>query len=87
MAATLHTTVSGPTSRCAANGLATDWNGAFSGRGSSDLATSQTAGATAMAAAHQRQRGDGNDPVGMSSTTKARQVRATSVAASAYTAT
>jgi hypothetical protein len=40
-----------------------------------------------MTRAHHRQRGEGNDPDGVSSSTKAMHTRPTSVALSAYTAT
>jgi hypothetical protein len=70
-----------------ASGLETDSNGGKNGRGSNALEPSNAAGATAMTHAHHRQRGEGNDPVGVSSSTKEMHTRPTSVALSAYTAT
>ena len=45
------------------------------GRGYSTAATKPSAPAPATILAHQRQRGDGSDPVGVSSRTKAAQQR------------
>jgi hypothetical protein len=67
--------------------LGTDSNGGYNGRGTNALAISHITGATAVTRAHHRQRGEGSDPVGVSSSTKATQTRPTSVTLSAYTAT
>jgi hypothetical protein len=48
------------------------------------MASRQTAGAAAEALAHQRQRDEGSDPVGMSRSTKPRQVRAATTVVGRY---
>jgi hypothetical protein len=50
-------------------------------------ATTLTTGAAAAALAHQRQRGEGSDPVGVSSSTKPRAARAMTTVAGRYRAT
>jgi hypothetical protein len=46
------------------------WGSGYRGRGASVAATSPTTGAVAVTRAHQRQRDDGSDPVGVSNSTK-----------------
>jgi hypothetical protein len=50
------------------------------------MASRQATGAAAVAQAHQRQRREGSDPVGVSSRTKLRQVRAATTVAGRYRA-
>jgi hypothetical protein len=55
------------------SGFVTDPSAWSSGSGVRVSATRYTTGAAAAALAHQRQRGDGSDPVGVNSSTKPRQ--------------
>src|SRR6266508_800032 len=52
------------------NGPPTAWYRGSNGPPASVTTTSKTTGAATMILAHQRQRGDGSDPVGVSSRTK-----------------
>jgi hypothetical protein len=58
-----------------ASGLATVWSGSLNGPSAND--TNPTTGAAAATLAHHRQRGEGNDPVGVSSRTKPIQAAST----------
>jgi hypothetical protein len=59
-----------PLRRRRSNGLPTAWYRGCGGSGASVTTTSKTTGAATMILAHQPQRGEGSDPVGVSSRMK-----------------
>jgi hypothetical protein len=81
------TTSRTPPRSCTASGLSTPAAAGSSGSGSSSIAATNATGAAAAILAHQRQRREGSDPVGVSSSTKLTHVAPTARVAGLYSAT
>ena len=67
--------------------MLTSWSCGCNRSGASVTASRKTTGAAAATHAHQRQRGEGSDPVGVSSRTKPTQANAVTTVAGMYRAT
>jgi len=81
------TTSSTPPRAGTPSGLSTPVAAGSSGSGSSSIAATNTTGAAAATLAHQRQRGEGSDPVGVNSNTKPTQAAPIARVAGLYSAT
>ncbi len=76
-----------PLSAWRSSGLSTVCEGWSPGLGASVTTSSRATGVATMALAHQRQRGEGSVPVGVSSRTKPMQANAATTVAGMYRAT
>jgi hypothetical protein len=74
--ATRSTTSTTPPKASKSNGLSSGWYRSGDGLGATVTASRKATGTAALIRAHQRQRAEGSDPVGVSSRTRARQASA-----------